>query len=121
MQSFEILLSLGWIPPIENVFNIALLLLRFGFGHRCSLWFNCRSRSSLWLRFDYREINCMDGSCRTLCHTLLAKLALSVVDVSHIVLHCDSLKRTNLRTLAAAYTCSLAGLACDSTLVLVDA
>ena len=63
----------------------------------------------------------MDGTCRALRHTLLAKLTLSVVDVSHIVLHCDSLERTYLGTLAAADTCCLAGLACNSTLVLVDA
>ena len=63
----------------------------------------------------------MDGACRTLGNTLLAKLALGVVDVGNIVLHCDSLERTYLRTLAAADAGSLAGLARSRTLVLVYA
>ena len=61
----------------------------------------------------------MDSSCRALSDTLLAELALGEIDVSHIVLHCDGLERTYLRTFAAADTCSLAGLACNCTLVLV--
>ena len=63
----------------------------------------------------------MDGSRRALGNTLLAEFALCVVDVSHVVLHCDSLERTYLCALAASDTCSLAGLACYGTLVLVDA
>ena len=63
----------------------------------------------------------MDSSCRALRHTFLAEPALCEVDVSEIVFNCDSLKRTYLRTLAAAYAGGLAGLARNSTLVLVDA
>ena len=63
----------------------------------------------------------MDGTGRTLGHTFLTKLALCIVDVSKVVLHCDSLERTSLCTLAAADTGSLAGLASSSALVLVHA
>ena len=63
----------------------------------------------------------MDGTCRAFSHTLLAELALCEVDVCHVILDSDSLERTYLRTLAAADTCSLAGLARNGTLVLVDA
>ena len=62
----------------------------------------------------------MDRTCRTLGNALLAKLTFCIVDVSEVVLDCDRLERTNLRTLAAAYAGSLAGLACSCTLVLVD-
>ena len=63
----------------------------------------------------------MDSACRALSHTFLAELALCEVDVGNVVLHCDSLERTNLRTLAASDTCSLACLASNRTLVLVHA
>ena len=63
----------------------------------------------------------MDGTGRTLGHTFLTKLALCIVDVSEVVLNCDSLERTNLSTLAATDAGSLAGLACSCSLVLVHA
>jgi hypothetical protein len=63
----------------------------------------------------------VDCTCRTLCHTFLAKLALCKVDVSEIVLHSDGLERTDLGTLTAANAGSFAGLASHSTLVLVHA
>mgnify|MGYP003441696233 CR=1 FL=1 len=119
LQSFEILLSLGWIPPIENVFIIVLFLLLYCF----SCWSFCRlwRWSSFRLRFYHWKINGMNGTCRALGNTFLAELALCEVDVCHVVLDSDSLERTYLRTLAAADTCSLAGLARNGTLVLVDA
>ena len=63
----------------------------------------------------------MDGTCRTLGNTFLAKLALCKVDVCKIVLYCDGLERTHLGTFATTDAGSLAGLACHSTLILVDA
>ena len=63
----------------------------------------------------------MDGSGRTLGYAFLAKLALCKVNVSEIVLHCDSLERADLGTFAATDAGSLAGLACCSSLVLVHA
>ena len=61
----------------------------------------------------------MDSSCRALSHTFLAEPALSEVDVCDVVLDCDGLERTY--SLAAADTCSLAGLAGSCALVLVHA
>ena len=61
----------------------------------------------------------MDGSGRTLGYAFLAKLALCKVNVSEIVLHCDSLERADLGTFAAPDAGSLAGLAGHSALVLV--
>ena len=63
----------------------------------------------------------MDGTGRTLSNTFLTKLALCIVDVSEVVLNCNRIERTYLRTLATADACSLAGLACSSALVLVHA
>ena len=61
----------------------------------------------------------MDSSGRAFGNALLAELALSVVDVSNIVLDGNSLEWTYLRTLAATDTSSFAGLASHSALVLV--
>ena len=63
----------------------------------------------------------MDRTCRTLGYTLLAETALRIVNVSEVVLHCDSLERTYLGTLAATDAGSLAGLAGSRTFVLVHA
>ena len=98
---------------------MVLFLLRFGFSHRSS--FRLRRWGSLWLWFDYREIHSVDSACRALSHTFLAELTLCEVDVCEIVLDSDCLERTNLCTLAAADTCSLACLARSGTRVLVHA
>ena len=112
-QSFDIFLSLGWIPPIENVFIIVLFLLLYSF--------RSRSRSLSWLCLDYREVHRVDSAGRAFSNALLAKLTLSVVNVGNVVLDSDGLERTNLCTLAATDAGSLASLTCNSTFVLVYA
>ena len=62
----------------------------------------------------------MDCSGRTFSHTFLAEFTFVEVDVSHIVLDCNSSERTYLCTFAASDAGSLAGFAGNSALVLVD-
>lgn len=63
----------------------------------------------------------MDGSCRALEEALTASLALLIIDIGHIVNDSDSVELADLGAFAATYTSGLAGLACNSALVLVDA
>lgn len=63
----------------------------------------------------------MNGSGRTLGHTFLAELALREINISYIVLDGYGFVGTNLGTFAATNAGCTAGLACDSSLVLIDA
>ena len=71
-----------------------------------SFWFFRGSGS----RFG-REIDGMDGSCRTLGHTFAAELAFIEIYISQIVLDGNGSERADLLALAAADAGSGAGLA----------
>ena len=81
-----------------------------------SFWFFRGSGS----RFG-REIDGMDGSCRTLGHTLAAELAFIEIYISQIVLDGNGSERADLLALAAADAGSGAGLAGHGSLVLAHA
>lgn len=68
-----------------------------------------------------REVDGLDGTRRTLGHTFAARLAFVEIDIGHVVLDMDGLKRTCFLTLATADACIVASLACLCTLFLVDA
>lgn len=81
-----------------------------------SFWFFRGSYSRLG-----REIDGMDGSCRTLGHTLAAELAFIKIYISQIVLDGNGSERADLLALAAADAGSGAGLAGHGSLVLAHA
>ena len=68
-----------------------------------------------------REVHFVDGTRRAFGGALAAHFALFKVDVSHIVLNRDGLKRAHLRALAAADAGCRAGLAGHCALVFVHA
>ena len=78
-----------------------------------SFWFFRRSGSRLG-----REIDCMNGSGRTLGHAFAAELAFIKIYIGQIVLNGYGAERTCLLTLAAAYACCGAGLTGHGSLVL---
>lgn len=67
------------------------------------------------------EVDSLDSACGTLGHTLATRLALVEIDIGHVVLDLNGLKRTNLGTFATANAGVVAGLAGLCTFFLVDA
>ena len=71
--------------------------------------------------FLFREVDRMDGACRTFASALAAGLAFGVVNVSEIVCHRDGFKWTNLCAFAAADAGSRTVFACNSAFFFVVA